>query len=387
LSESIDHQVELLNQLLLAVKEFVQRDVLPVASKHDHDDSYPSELVDQMAEMGLFGMTVPEEFGGLGVDVLTFSMVFEELAKGWMSLTGPIGSHSMLTRAIVQHGTDQQKQEWLPDLATGKKRGGLALTEPGGGSDVAGIKTSAVKVGEQYVINGTKQFITNGHNGDVFLLLAKTDTNANPPHSGISAFIAEKGPGFEVGRDLEKLGYRGIDTSELVFSDYQVSADRLVGLDEGQGFYQVMDALETGRINVASRALGVAQAAFEHAIKYAQQRETFGRPISSRQTIQNMLANMATKIHAARLMTHDAADRKSRGERVDTEAGMAKMYASEICAEVAMDAMRIHGGYGYVKDSPVERYYRDAPLMIIGEGTNEIQRLIIAKNLLKEYEI
>jgi len=387
LSESIDHQVELRNQLLLAVKEFVQRDVLPVASKHDHDDSYPSELVDQMAEMGLFGMTVPEEFGGLGVDVLTFSMVFEELAKGWMSLTGPIGSHSMLTRAIVQHGTDQQKQEWLPDLATGKKRGGLALTEPGGGSDVAGIKTSAVKVGEQYVINGTKQFITNGHNGDVFLLLAKTDTNANPPHSGISAFIAEKGPGFEVGRDLEKLGYRGIDTSELVFSDYQVSADRLVGLDEGQGFYQVMDALETGRINVASRALGVAQAAFEHAIKYAQQRETFGRPISSRQTIQNMLANMATKIHAARLMTHDAADRKSRGERVDTEAGMAKMYASEICAEVAMDAMRIHGGYGYVKDSPVERYYRDAPLMIIGEGTNEIQRLIIAKNLLKEYEI
>ena len=387
MSESIDHQVELLNQLLLAVKEFVQRDVLPVASKHDHDDSYPSELVDQMAEMGLFGMTVPEEFGGLGVDVLTFSMVFEELAKGWMSLTGPIGSHSMLTRAIVQHGTDQQKQEWLPDLATGKKRGGLALTEPGGGSDVAGIKTSAVKVGEQYVINGTKQFITNGHNGDVFLLLAKTDTNANPPHSGISAFIAEKGPGFEVGRDLEKLGYRGIDTSELVFSDYQVSADRLVGLDEGQGFYQVMDALETGRINVASRALGVAQAAFEHAIKYAQQRETFGRPISSRQTIQNMLANMATKIHAARLMTHDAADRKSRGERVDTEAGMAKMYASEICAEVAMDAMRIHGGYGYVKDSPVERYYRDAPLMIIGEGTNEIQRLIIAKNLLKEYEI
>ena len=340
-----------------------------------------------MAEMGLFGMTVPEEFGGLGVDVLTFSMVFEELAKGWMSLTGPIGSHSMLTRAIVQHGTDQQKQEWLPDLATGKKRGGLALTEPGGGSDVAGIKTSAVKVGEQYVINGTKQFITNGHNGDVFLLLAKTDTNANPPHSGISAFIAEKGPGFEVGRDLEKLGYRGIDTSELVFSDYQVSADRLVGLDEGQGFYQVMDALETGRINVASRALGVAQAAFEHAIKYAQQRETFGRPISSRQTIQNMLANMATKIHAARLMTHDAADRKSRSERVDTEAGMAKMYASEICAEVAMDAMRIHGGYGYVKDSPVERYYRDAPLMIIGEGTNEIQRLIIAKNLLKEYEI
>ena len=387
MSESIDHQVELRNQLLLAVKEFVQRDVLPVASKHDHDDSYPSELVDQMAEMGLFGMTVPEEFGGLGVDVLTFSMVFEELAKGWMSLTGPIGSHSMLTRAIVQHGTDQQKQEWLPDLATGKKRGGLALTEPGGGSDVAGIKTSAVKVGEQYVINGTKQFITNGHNGDVFLLLAKTDTNANPPHSGISAFIAKKGPGFEVGRDLEKLGYRGIDTSELVFSDYQVSADRLVGLDEGQGFYQVMDALETGRINVASRALGVAQAAFEHAIKYAQQRETFGRPISSRQTIQNMLANMATKIHAARLMTHDAADRKSRGERVDTEAGMAKMYASEICAEVAMDAMRIHGGYGYVKDSPVERYYRDAPLMIIGEGTNEIQRLIIAKNLLKEYEI
>ena len=340
-----------------------------------------------MAEMGLFGMTVPEEYGGLGVDVTTFAMVFEELAKGWMSLTGPIGSHSMLTWGITKYGTEDQKKKWLPDLASGKKRGGLALTEPGGGTDVAGMETRAVKDGEEYVINGTKQFITNGRKGDVFLLLAKTDMNTNPSHKGITGFIAEKGPGFTSGKDFNKLGYRGVDTTELIFDDYRIDAENVLGNEEGRGFYQVMDSLETGRINVASRAIGVAQAAFEAAIKYAQQRETFGRPISTRQSIQNMLADMATKIHAARLMTRDAAAKKDQGERVDQEAGMAKLYASEICAEVTLDAMRIHGGAGYVKDSPIERYYRDAPLMIIGEGTNEIQRLIIAKNLLKIYEI
>jgi alkylation response protein AidB-like acyl-CoA dehydrogenase len=249
------------------------------------------------------------------------------------------------------------------------------------------MQTKAVKNGEEYVINGTKQFITNGRNGDVFLLLAKTDMNTSPPHRGITGFIAEKGPGFTSGKDFNKLGYRGVDTTELIFDDYRIDAENVLGNEEGKGFYQVMDSLETGRINVASRAIGVAQAAFEAAIKYAQQRETFGRPISTRQSIQNMLADMATKIHAARLMTRDAAAKKDQGERVDQEAGMAKLYASEICAEVTLDAMRIHGGGGYVKDSPIERYYRDAPLMIIGEGTNEIQRLIIAKNLLKTYEI
>ncbi len=382
-----DQMLEVRSRLLAAVRDFVKREAIPAAAEHDENDTYPTALIDQMAEMGLFGMTVPEEYGGLGLDVLTFSMVFEELAKGWMSLTGPVGSHSMLTWGITNYGTEDQKKKWLPDLATGTKRGGLALTEPGGGTDVAGMQTKAVKDGEQYVINGTKQFITNGRNGDVFLLLAKTDINTNPPHRGITGFIAEKGPGFTAGKDFNKLGYRGVDTSELIFDDYRIDAENVLGKEEGKGFYQVMDALETGRINVASRAVGVADAAFEAAIKYAQQRETFGRPISSRQSIQNILADMATKIHAARLMTRDAAERKDRGERVDEEAGMAKLYASEICSEVTLDAMRIHGGAGYVKDSPIERYYRDAPLMIIGEGTNEIQRLIIAKNLLKRYEI
>ena len=382
-----EQMLEVRTQLLSAVRDFVKREAIPQAAEHDENDTYPTELFDQMAQMGLFGITVPEKYGGLGVDVLTFSMVFEELAKGWMSLTGPIGSHSMLTFALAKFGSEDQKQRWLPDLASGAKRGGLALTEPGGGTDVAGMQTRAVRDGEEYVINGTKQFITNGRNGDVFLLLAKTDMNTDPPHKGITGFIAEKGPGFTAGKDFNKLGYRGVDTSELIFDDYRISTDEVLGEEEGQGFYQAMDALETGRINVASRAVGVADAAFEAAIKYAQQRETFGRPISSRQSIQNILADMATKIHAARLMTRDAAERKQNGERVDEQAGMAKLYASEICAEVTLDAMRIHGGAGFMKDSPIERYYRDAPLMIIGEGTNEIQRLIIAKNLLKRYEI
>ena len=378
---------EIRAQLIPAVKDFVRKEVIPKAAQHDEEDTYPAELVDQMAEIGLFGMVVPEKYGGMGLDVLTFSMVFEELSKGWMSITGPIGTHSMLAFAISKYGTDEQKQRWLPDLATGKKRGGLALTEPSGGSDVAGIKTSAIRDGEEYVINGTKQFITNGQHGNVFLLAAKTDTEINPQHKGISAFIAEKGPGLTSGAKLNKLGYRGIDTAELVLKDYRISSDELIGDREVEGFFLILDGLEPGRINVAARAVGVAQAAFDAAIMYSQQRETFGRAISTRQSIQNMLADMGTKIHAARLMTNDAARRKDRGERVDVEAGMAKLYASEICGEVTMDAMRIHGGYGFIKDQPVERYYRDAPLMIIGEGTNEIQRLVIAKHLLKRYEV
>jgi alkylation response protein AidB-like acyl-CoA dehydrogenase len=384
---ALDDMQEIRAQLISAVKDFVRKEVIPQAAQHDENDTYPTELVDQMAEMGLFGMVVPEKYGGMGLDLLTFSMVFEELSKGWMSITGPIGTHAMLAFAVSKYGTEDQKHRWLPDLATGKKRGGLALTEPSGGSDVAGIQTSAIRDGEEYVINGTKQFITNGQHGNVFLLAVKTDTEINPQHKGISAFIAEKGRGLSSGAKLKKLGYRGIDTAELILKDYRISSDELIGGREGEGFYQIMDGLETGRINVAARAVGVAQAAFDAAIRYSQQRQTFGRAISTRQSIQNMLADMGTKIHAARLMTNDAARRKDRGERVDVEAGMAKLYASEICGEVTMDAMRIHGGYGYIKDQPVERYYRDAPLMIIGEGTNEIQRLVIAKHLLKRYEV
>ena len=375
------------NQILATVQEFVQREVVPRASKHDREDTYPHELVEQMKNLGLFGITVPEEYGGLGLDYTTFAMVFEELAKGWMSITGVIGTHSILTYVVARFGSEEQKREWLPSLAQGERRGALAMTEANAGSDVASLETTAVRDGDEYVVNGAKLFITNGRYSDVVLLMAKTNPDAQPPHHGISALIVEKGPGFTVGPDMEKLGYRGIDTCELIFQDCRVPAKNLVGYEEGQGFRQVMEGLETGRINIAARGVGVATAAFEHAIRYAQQRKTFGQPIANHQAVQLMLADMATKIRAARLLVYDAAAKKDRGERCDQEAGMAKLYASEMCAQVTLDAMRIHGGYGYIKDLPLERYYRDAPLMIIGEGTNEIQKIVIARSLLRHYVI
>ena len=377
-------------QIVNMVREFVRRDVEPVAAQLDRDDETPHKLIDTMKELGLFGITVPEEYGGLGLDYTTFAMIFEEISKGFMSLSGAIGTHHILTYVLTHYGTEEQKQRLLPDLASGRKRGGLALTEPGAGTDVANIQTTARKDGEEYVINGTKMFITNGRYGDAFCLLARTDPNAETKHKGLSCFVVEKGgSGFRVGRDLDKLGYRGLDTSELFFEDFRIPAENLVGGEEGVGFGQVMSGLETGRINIAARAVGVAQAAFNAAIRYSQQRETFGVPISQHQAIQLKLADMATKIQAARLLTYDAAAKKDQGERVDLESGMAKLFASETCQEVTLDAMRIHGGAGYIKDSPVERYYRDAPLMIIGEGTNEIMRLVIARQLLRrpEYQI
>jgi alkylation response protein AidB-like acyl-CoA dehydrogenase len=377
-------------QIVSLVRDFVRRDVEPVAARLDQEDIVPHDLIDKMKELGLFGITVPEEYGGLGLDYTTFATIFEELSKGLMSISGAIGTHHILTYVLTHYGTEEQKQRFLPDLASGRKRGGLALTEPGGGSDVANLQTTADKDGEEYVINGTKMFITNGRYGDAFCLLARTDKSAEPKHRGISALVVEKGgPGFKVGRDLDKLGYRGLDTCELVFEDYRVPAENLIGGEENRGFGQVMSGLETGRINVAARAVGVAQAAFEAAIRYSQQRESFGQPISQHQAIQLKLADMATKIQAARLLTYDAARKKDAGERVDLESGMAKLFASEICGEVTMEAMRIHGGYGYIKESPVERYYRDAPLMIIGEGTNEILRLVIARQLLRlpQYQV
>ncbi len=378
------------SQIVSLVRDFVRREVEPVAAKLDHEDIVPHDLIDKMKDLGLFGITVPEEYGGMGLDYTTFANIFEELSKGLMSISGAIGTHHILTYMLTHYGTDEQKRNFLPDLASGRKRGGLALTEPGGGTDVANLQTTAELDGEEYVINGTKMFITNGRYGDAFCLLARTDKEAEPNHRGISAFVMERGgPGFTVGRDLDKLGYRGLDTCELIFEDYRIPAENLIGGVENRGFGQVMSGLETGRINVAARAVGVAQAAFDAAIKYSQQRESFGKPISEHQAIQLMLANMATKVQAARLLTYDAARKKDSGERVDLESGMAKLYASEICQEVAMDAMRIHGGYGFIKESPVERYYRDAPLMIIGEGTNEILRLVIARQLLRrpEYQL
>jgi alkylation response protein AidB-like acyl-CoA dehydrogenase len=377
-------------QIVNLVRDFVKRDVEPVAAQLDKEDIVPLDLIDKMKELGLFGITVPEKYGGMGLDYTTFASIFEELSKGFMSISGAIGTHHILTYALAHFGTEEQKQRFLPDLASGRKRGGLALTEPGGGSDVANLETTADRDGEEYVINGTKMFITNGRYGDAFCLLARTDKTAEPKHRGLSAFVVEKGDkGFRVGRDLDKLGYRGLDTCELIFEDYRIPAENLIGGEEGKGFSQIMSGLETGRINVAARAVGVAQAAFEVSMRYAQQRQTFGKPIAEHQAIQLKLADMATKIQAARLLTYDAARKKDSGERVDLESGMAKLFASEICQEVTMEAMRIHGGYGYIKESPVERYYRDAPLMIIGEGTNEILRLVVAHQLLRrpEYQV
>jgi alkylation response protein AidB-like acyl-CoA dehydrogenase len=376
------------NQIITMVREFVKRDVEPIANQYDDEDIYPAELVDKMAEMGLFGITLPEEYGGMGLDYTTFAMIFEELSKGWMSVSGVLGTHHILAYMLYTYGTDEQKQRMLPRMATGEIRAGLALTEESGGSDIQAIQTRATKDGEEYVINGRKMFISNGMHGNAFAVLTKTDPDADPPHRGMSCFIVEKpAEGFSVAQKLNKLGYRGIDTCELVFDNVRVPTDNLIGDVEGQGFKHVMSALEGGRINVAARAVGVAQAAFDAAIKYAQQRKTFGQPISEHQAIQLKLADMATKIEAARLLTYEAARKKDSGERVDLEAGMAKLFASEMCGEVTMEAMRIHGGYGYIKDYAVERYYRDAPLMIIGEGTNEIQKLVIAKRLLQKYKI
>ena len=374
-------------QIVGMVQEFVRRELDPIVAEYERDDIVPLEVIDKMKEMGLFGITIPEEYGGMGLDYTTFATIFEELSKGWMSISGVIGTHHIMAHVVSTFGTEEQKQRLLPSMARGDKRGGLALTEPNAGTDVQSIETTAVRDGEEYVINGTKMFITNGRHGDTFALLTKTNREADPPHRGMSCFIVEKGPGFRVGRDLDKLGYRGLDTCELIFEEFRVPVDNLVGGQEGRGFQQVMSGLETGRINVAARAVGVATAAFEASMRYAQQRKTFGVPIAEHQAIQLKLADMATKIEAARLLTYKAAEQKDKGERVDLEAGMAKLFASEICAEVTLEAMRIHGGYGYIKEHPLERYYRDAPLMIIGEGTNEVQRLIIARQLLKKYQV
>ncbi|HYB72751.1 MAG TPA: acyl-CoA dehydrogenase family protein [Candidatus Sulfotelmatobacter sp.] len=375
-------------QILGAVRRFVEKDVLPVASELEHRDEYPAALVRTMREMGLFGATIPAEHGGMGLDVLTYALIVEELSRGWMSLSGVLNTHLMVAYHLRAFGTPAQRERWLPRMATGELHGGLGLSEPHAGSDVQAIRTAAVRRGDRYVVNGTKMFITNGRRGNIFSLAVKTDPKAQPPYKGISLLLVEKGhPGFQVGRDLKKLGYKGIETCELIFEDVEVPAANLIGGVEGEGFGQVLSGLEVGRINVAARGVGVARAAFEEAIRYAQRREAFGVPIARHQAIQLKLADMATRIEAARLLTIQAAQKKDRGERCDLEAGMAKLFATETCQEVSLEAMRILGGYGYIQEAPVERFYRDAPLLIIGEGTNEIQRLVIAKNLLKRYAI
>ena len=369
------------------VRKFVQNEVMPVASEMDHRNEYPHALVEQMKEMGLFGVNIPEEYGGSNVDSTTFAMIFEELSRGWLGLAGVLGTNSVMCDVIVHYGTADQKRRFLPGMATGEMRGGICLTEANAGTDLQNLSTTATRDGGDYRIHGSKMWITNARHGNTFLLLAKSDPKAQPAHRGMSAFIFEKGaPGMTVGRDLDKLGYKGVETCELHFDNFAITAENLVGGVEGQGFKQVMSGLEAERLNVAARGLGVARAAFEEAIKYAQRRVTFGKAIAEYQTIQIKLADMATRIEASRLLIYSAAEKRDRGERCDLEAGMAKLFASETAAEVAFEAMRILGANGYSKDFPVERYYRDAPLVVIGGGTNELQRLIIAKNLLKKYK-
>ncbi len=375
-------------QIVESIREFVTRKVLPVVDDLEHRNEYPHGIVDGMKDLGLFGSSVPEEYGGLGLSFTTFALIVEELSRGWMSLVGPIGTHSVICDIINRFGTEDQKRDYLPGLATGQRRGGLALSEPDAGTDVQRISTTARRSGDGYLINGSKMWITNGRYGNTFVLAAKTDPKADPPHKGISAFIIEKGgDGFQVARDIEKLGYRGVETCELYFNDFYVPAENLVGGREGEGFRQIMSGLESERINVAARGVGLARAAFEDAIHYAQQRHTFGIPICEHQSIQIMLAEMGTRIEAARLLVYSAAEMKDLGERCDLEAGMAKLFATETSQEVAWQAMRIHGGAGYSKDLRVERYYRDAPLLVIGGGTNELQKLIIARRLVEKYPV
>lgn len=369
------------------VRDFVEREVVPAAPQLDRDDVYPTELVERLGDMGFFGATIPESYGGMGLDFVTYAMCVEEVCRGFMSLSGVFNTHLICAYMVRVHGTDEQRRRWLPALAAGERRAGLALTEPSCGSDLQAITTKARRVDDHYVVNGRKMFITNGSSGNVFATLVKTNPDVEPSHRGMSCLLMSKGDGFSVSKHIDKLGYRAVDTVELILDDVRVDARDLVGGEEGHGFAQVMDGLETGRVNIAARAVGVAQAAFEAAIRYAQQRTAFGSPIARHQAVQFLLADMATKIEAGRLLYLRAAELKDRGERADLEAGMAKLYASEICREVALDAIRVHGGYGYSTEFPVERYYRDAPLMIIGEGTNEIQRLVIARRLLDRYAL
>jgi alkylation response protein AidB-like acyl-CoA dehydrogenase len=376
-------------QLILAtVKKFLDNEVAPVASELEHRNEYPTEIVERMKEINLFGANIPEEYGGLDLSYTLFAMIFEEISRVWMGLAGILGTHTVLCDVLARFGSAEQKQRFLPMLARGEKRGAICLSEPQAGTDLQAIRTTAERRGESYFINGSKMWITNGRRGEILLILTKTDKDAQPAYAGMSAFIAEKGePGLTISRDIDKLGYKSLETCELLFEDFRVPAENLIGGKENEGFKQVMTGLEAERLNVAARGLGIARAAFEEAIKYSQQRRTFGKPICEHQTIQIKLAEMATKIEASRLLIYSAAEKKDKGERCDLEAGMAKLFATETAQECSLEAMRILGGNGYAKDFPVERYYRDAPLLIIGGGTNELQRLIIARNLLKKYAI
>jgi alkylation response protein AidB-like acyl-CoA dehydrogenase len=369
--------------LLAAIDRWLEREVKPVVKEHDHADRWPAKIVAQMQALGLFGATIGTAYGGLGLPATTYAEIVMRISAVWMAITGIFNSHLMLALAIEKFGTEPQKRRWLPPLASGEIRGGLALTEPDAGTDLQGIRMTARREGEHYVINGTKTWISNGVEGSCFALLVKTDPKAEPRHKGMSLFIAPKQTGLRVGRKLEKLGYKAIDSAELIFEDYRVPADHLIGEAEGRGFYQATGGLELGRINVAARGVGIAEGALRLASEYAQIRRTFGKPIAEHQAIALKLGEMVTRARAARLLTLDAAAAFDRGERCDMEAGMAKYFASEAALTNSTESLRIHGAYGYSKEYDIERLYRDAPLTCIGEGTNEMQRLIIARQWLK----
>jgi len=368
--------------LVATVREFVDKEVRPTVREREHANEYPEAWIEQMKRIGIYGLAVPEEYGGTPVSMPCYVLVTQELARGWMSLAGAMGGHTVVAKLLALFGTEEQKQMYLPVMATGEVRATMALTEPGGGSDLQNMSTIALPDGEgELVVNGSKTWISNARRSGLIALLCKTDPKATPRHKGISILLVEHGPGLTVSRDLPKLGYKGVETCELSFDGYRAPTSAILGGQAGQGFSQMMKGLETGRIQVAARALGVATAAFDDALAYAQQRESFGQPIWKHQSVGNYLADMATKLTAARQLTRYAAERYDSGERCDMEAGMAKLFASEVAMEIALNAVRIHGGYGYSTEYDVERYFRDAPLMIVGEGTNEIQRNVIAGQL------
>jgi alkylation response protein AidB-like acyl-CoA dehydrogenase len=371
--------------IVAVVHDWVTDSVLPVARDLEHANAYPGELIDEMKRLGVFGLAVPQSYGGSGVSTRCYALVTEELSRGWMSLAGAMGGHSVIARLITLFGTQAQQDAWLPPMATGEVRAAMALTEPAGGSDLQALTTKAAADGRGYRLDGVKTWITNARRADVIAVLCKTDPGAVPASRGISLLLAEHGPGFTVSRDLPKLGYKGLESCEIVFDGYECPREALLGGEEGQGFRQMMGGLELGRINVAARAVGVARAAFEDSIRYAQQRETFGQPIWKHQAVGHRLADMATRVDAARLMTLRAAAALDAGRRSDLEAGMAKLFASETCLQVTADAIKVHGGYGFSAEFDIERYYRDAPLMVVGEGTNDIQRNVIIRQLVDRY--
>jgi len=387
---------EVQRDILATVHDFVEKEILPVATELEHADEYPEKIVEGMKQVGLFGLTIPEEYGGLGESLLTYALVVEEIARGWMSVSGIINTHFIVAHMIVQHGTQEQKDYFLPKMAAGEVRGAFSMSEPGLGSDVAAIRTRAVRDGAGYVINGQKMWLTNGATSNLVALLGRTDEGHDAPHRNLTCFLIEKAPGFganpavpglTVPGKIEKMGYKGVDTTELILEDVRVPAGRVLGGLPGRGFYQMMDGIEVGRVNVAARGCGIALRAFELGVDYAQRRHTFGQPIAQHQAIAFKLAEMATKVEAAHQMMVMAARRKDSGSRNDLEAGMAKYLASEYAKEVVEDSFRIHGGYGFSKEYEIERLYREAPMLLIGEGTAEIQKMIVARRLLEEYRI